>query len=78
MGLGRRVVRWRAVTEDALSAASRSHWREKSRLDFEDGVDAFGGDVDSGGVGEEQGRRWSWSKMAMSIWRERRRLGGNR
>jgi len=27
----------------------------ESRLDFEDGVDAFGGDVDSGGVGEEQG-----------------------
>jgi len=32
MGLGRRVVRWRAVTEDALSAASRSHWREKVGL----------------------------------------------
>ena len=27
----------------------------EGRLDFEDGVDAFGGDVDSGGVGEEQG-----------------------
>ena len=27
----------------------------EGRLDFEDGVDAFGGDVDSGGVGEEHG-----------------------
>lgn len=27
----------------------------ESGLDFEDGVDAFGGDVDSGGVGEELG-----------------------
>ena len=26
----------------------------EGRLDFEDGVDAFGGDVGSGGVGEEQ------------------------
>ena len=26
----------------------------KSRLDFEDGVDAFGGDVDSGGVGSSR------------------------
>src|ERR1700688_3268384 len=29
MGLGLREVRWRAVTEDALSAASRSHCLEK-------------------------------------------------
>ncbi len=49
-------VRWRARTEAAFSAASRSHWREKVGLTSKHGVDAFGGEVKARGM-REQGRR---------------------